>query len=138
MVSQKESSLKYCIKCQAKLTNENWLAYLKPRSNYVCTPCFRNYGKNYHKSDPDYSKKQVRRYRSRKSAVIHAYGDKCAQCGEDDYYRLTIDHISGGGNAHRKEITTNIYDYLYNNLVDKDGYQVLCYSCNCSIIETQK
>jgi hypothetical protein len=132
MDSQKNASQKYCIKCSVLLTEENWLNYLVKRSNYICTPCFREYGKTYHKSDPEYNKKQRNRSRMRRSAVIFQYGNQCVRCGEDDYTKLTIDHINGGGNSHRKEMSTNIIDYLYNNLVDKDGYQVLCYNCNCS------
>lgn len=68
----------------------------------------------------------------RRGAIIFQYGNECKQCGENDYSKLTIDHITGGGNLHRKQMSTNIIDYLYNNLVDVDGYQVLCYNCNCS------
>ena len=132
MHSQKNASQKHCIKCGVLLTSENWLNYLIKRSNYICTLCFREYGKTYHKSDPEYSKKQRNRHRMRRSAVIFHYGNQCAQCGEDDYTKLTIDHKNGNGNNHRREMSTNIIDYLYNNLVNKDGYQVLCYNCNCS------
>lgn len=120
------------------LTKENWLKYLIKRSNYICTPCFREYGKQYHKQDPEYNKKQNNRTRRRRSAIIFYYGNQCIECGEDDYTKLTIDHKHGGGNQHRKEMKTNIIDYLYNNLVDKDGYQVMCYNCNCSKNVTYK
>jgi hypothetical protein len=132
MKSQKNNSLKYCIKCGILLDNSNWIDYLKTRSNYICTTCYREYGKNYHKSDTDYSKKQRNRTRSRRSAVIFSYGNQCAYCAEDDYYKLTIDHINNDGGKHRKEMVGNIIDHLYNNIVQKDGYQVLCYNCNCS------
>lgn len=40
---------KKCIKCQTQLVpNLNWLSYLIPRSNYICTPCFKEYGKKYY------------------------------------------------------------------------------------------
>ncbi len=132
MNQQKNSSLKYCIKCSVKLTKKNWPKCLWNRSNYICTPCFREYGKHYHTTDPEYGKKQRNRTRMRRSAVIFQYGNQCAQCGEDDYTKLTIDHINGGGNAHRKEIKNKLIDYIYNNLIDKNEYQVLCWNCNCS------
>lgn len=137
MSSQKKSSLKHCIKCQVELTDENWLSYLKPRSNYICTPCFRTYGKTYHKNSPLHNDKQLARTRFRKSAVIFSYGNKCAICYEDEYEKLTIDHINNDGYLHRKEIH-NIYEWLYNNPIYKDGYQVLCYNCNCSKNVTYK
>lgn len=132
MASQKYSDHKQCIVCQITLTDANWLAYLQKRSLYKCTPCFREYGKQYHKTDLEYNAKQRARSYMRRSAVIHFYGDQCAQCGEDEYSKLTIDHIHGGGTKHRKEMGSNIIDYLYNNTISKDGYQVLCYNCNCS------
>ncbi len=132
MVSQKKLSLKHCIKCNIILTNENWLKYLQSRSTYICTPCFRKTSRKYHKSDLNYGKKQIARYRRRKSAIIHSYGDMCAFCGEDDYVKLTIDHKFSGGNKHRKQISNHMYEWLYNNPVQLDGYQILCYNCNCS------
>ncbi len=131
MSSQKNNDLKYCIKCKILLTSENWLNYLIKRSNYICTPCYRQYGKTYPKTDPEYNQKQNSRHKQRRSAVICAYGNQCAYCYEDDYNQLTIDHIHNNGAQHRKEIN-NIIDHLYNNKIDKDNYQILCWNCNCS------
>lgn len=133
MIPQKNNDLKYCIKCLILLTNENWPKYLQlpKRSNYICTSCYKEYSKNYHKSDPLYSDKQLARTRFRKSAVIFAYGNICNICNEDEYEKLTIDHVNNNGAKHRKELKSNIYEWLYNNPI-YDGYQVLCYNCNCS------
>lgn len=55
---------------------------------------------------------------------------KCKCCGELELEFLTMDHIDGGGNEHRK-VTRNIYRYLkINNF--PPGYQVLCMNCNFS------
>lgn len=132
MNSQEKCDLKYCIKCNILLTDNNWLKYLRPRSNYICTPCFKDYGKQHYKDHPEKLDKQKVKYKEKKSAIINAYGDMCVFCGEDEYIKLTIDHKNGNGNKHRKEMTTNIYDYLYNHKVNYDEYQVLCYNCNCS------
>jgi hypothetical protein len=47
---------------------------------------------------------------------------------------LTIDHINGGGEKHRKELKLNagtqFYRWLRNNGYP-EGYQVMCYNCNC-------
>ena len=61
---------------------------------------------------------------------------KC-RCGQDDLVLLTIDHINGGGNKHRKEINLkksggagyNFYCWLKRNGYP-DGFQVLCWNCN--------
>ncbi len=124
MKSQKNASQKYCIKCKTCLNDDNWPKYLRNRSNYICTPCFREYSKNYHKTDPNYNIKQRNRTRMRRSAVIFQYGNQCDKCSEDDYTKLTIVPIN---NTDKK--ITNIVDYLYNKIVDKNRYQVLCYNC---------
>lgn len=138
MKSQKNASQKRCIKCNIILNENNWPKCLWNRSNYICTPCFKEYGKSYHKTDPEYNKKQRNRSRMRRSAVIFQYGNRCVQCDEDDYTKLTIDHVKGGGTAHRKTISNHTIDFLYNSIVDKDSYQVLCYNCNCSKNVTYK
>lgn len=54
----------------------------------------------------------------------------CANCGENIFELLTIDHINGGGSKHRKVIGYhNIYVWLRRNDFP-NGYQVLCYNCN--------
>lgn len=125
MKSQKKSSLKYCIKCNILLVENNWLPYLKNRSNYLCKLCFNKQIKLSHDSDPNYCQKQLNRYHGIKSAIIHAYGDKCNICGIDNYEKLTIDYI-------KKSNKENIYIWLYNNPINLDGYQVLCYNCKYS------
>lgn len=64
--------------------------------------------------------------------VIDAYGGaKCVCCGENNIKFLTIDHVDGGGNEHRRQIgSPNIYGWLRRNNYPK-GFQVLCYNCNC-------
>ena len=39
-----------------------------------------------------------------REGVIKEYGKKCRCCGVIEIEFLTIDHINGGGNKHRKEI----------------------------------
>lgn len=68
----------------------------------------------------------------RRSCFEH-YGLSCACCGEDIYEFLTIDHINGGGNKHRKEIGQSV---IYKWLIDNDypdGFRTLCYNCNSSL-----
>lgn len=64
-----------------------------------------------------------------KSEVICQYGNKCSCCGETNIEFLTIDHINGGGNKHKRDIKKNIYRWLKHNNYP-DGFQVLCYNCN--------
>ena len=80
-------------------------------------------------------KKPVRdRYRLKlKANTLLHYGGKCACCGEEHHQFLTIDHINGGGNAHRKMLKVRggygMYSWLKRNGMPH-GFQVLCFNCN--------
>lgn len=80
-------------------------------------------------------------YRKKKriEALSH-YSDgtpMCACCGELEKDFLTFDHIDGGGNKQRIEITgsktngLNLPLWLFHNKYP-DGFQVLCHNCNCA------
>lgn len=70
----------------------------------------------------------------RKETVMRHYGDgkiACIECGFKDIRALSIDHIAGGGNAHRRAIGVNganFYRWLIKNSYPK-GYQTLCMNC---------
>lgn len=55
----------------------------------------------------------------------------CCCCTETITQFLCIDHINGGGNAHRKEVGTGIgfYRWLRRNEFP-EGFQTLCHNCN--------
>lgn len=83
----------------------------------------------------DYS----RRYRLTCITFYGGVNPKCACCGESIYEFLSIDHINGGGNKHRKEMRSGqtkssfggatTYRWLINNKFP-EGFQVLCHNCN--------
>jgi hypothetical protein len=81
------------------------------------------------------TKQRVRRHRL-KLKVVKYYGDgeaKCANCDEDDVRLLSIDHINGGGNKHRREQGIGSGTNFYRWLVQQDfpdGYKTLCLKCN--------
>jgi hypothetical protein len=66
------------------------------------------------------------------SEVIEAYGGKCVCCGESESAFLTIDHIDGGGNKHRKEVGgfRKLKQELKRLGWPKDKYRLLCMNCN--------
>lgn len=66
-----------------------------------------------------------------KQIVFDHYGNGCACCGEDLKEFLTIDHIFGGGNKHRK-LTRDTYRWLIKNNFP-EGFRLLCMNCNFSI-----
>lgn len=57
----------------------------------------------------------------------------CACCGESRPLFLSLDHIEGNGNKHRKETGTAGGQKFYRHLRGlgyPPGYQVLCMNCN--------
>lgn len=75
-------------------------------------------------------------YRQRvKTKVFAHYGTICACCGTKYPEFLTIDHVGGGGNKHRKEAGVGAGSTFYAWLIRNnfpEGYRTLCYNCNCA------
>ena len=62
--------------------------------------------------------------------VLDAYGRFCVCCGEDTEVFLVIDHVDGGGNAHRREIGSHGLYYWLKRSGWPTGFQTLCHNCN--------
>lgn len=78
----------------------------------------------------------LRGYRVRlRQQVFAHYGMTCAQCGCVEFAQLSVDHIHGGGNAHRRALfgrsgeTTRFYAWLIHQGFPI-GYRTLCVACN--------
>lgn len=64
--------------------------------------------------------------------ILDHYGTRCVCCGQDEPKFLTVDHIDGKGNEHRKKIK-KYGSGFYKWLIDQNfpcGFQILCYNCN--------
>lgn len=72
-------------------------------------------------------------HRDRRARVLAAYGGKCQCCGETEPAFLVIDHVEGGGNAHRRAEnfggSPGYYRWLEKNSYPT-GFQALCQNCN--------
>jgi hypothetical protein len=77
--------------------------------------------------------KNAARRRRLKAAAFAAYGDQCACCGEANPKFLTIDHVNGGGHAHRRQIGGPglVLEWLARHGYP-EGFQLLCWNCNCA------
>jgi len=73
----------------------------------------------------------VKHNRRLKIKIMTYYGNKCVCCLENNIKFLSIDHINGSGRKHTQSINSSLYRWLYNNNYP-EGYQVLCFNCNCS------
>lgn len=66
---------------------------------------------------------------SQKMRIFKAYGGcVCACCGDTHLEFLTLNHLNGGGNKHRKEVK-NLYRWIIRNNFPP-GFNVLCMNCN--------
>ena len=83
-------------------------------------------------------KQQLRNYqkqlrRQNKQDVIFHYSNglmECQACRIKTFEILTLDHVNGNGNKHRKAINSlSIWSWIKRMKYPK-GYQVLCYNCN--------
>jgi hypothetical protein len=63
--------------------------------------------------------------------MIAAYGGRCVCCGEREPLFLTLEHLKGGGRAHRRRLhrASSIYKELRSQGWPMD-YTVLCFNCN--------
>lgn len=91
------------------------------------------------KQESDFREKAngwARKYTLRiRKLVIEHYGGKCGCCDVKNYEFLAIDHIDGGGNAHREKMQgkyRGIAEYLYHNKWP-EGFRILCHNCNSAI-----
>jgi hypothetical protein len=68
-----------------------------------------------------------------RAAVFGYYGRACACCSATE--DLTIDHVNGGGEEHRRKVGigrgVNFYAWLVRRGFP-DGFQTMCRRCNSS------
>ena len=95
----------------------------------------RYYGSWYKKNNVKARQKIREKQRKLKLIIINHYSkgkNCCACCDELLIEFLTIDHIRGDGNKHRKKHKSNhIYDWLIKHNFP-EGFMVLCMNCNFS------
>ena len=92
--------------------------------------------KKWRKDNPERQREYKRGSdrRVRKEAV-EVYGGKCECCGENEYLFLQLDHIGGGGLAHRRKINRNGAGYWrwWRKQGWPPGLRVLCANCHAAI-----
>lgn len=104
------------------------------RADGLCNAC---YGKRKYDEDPELYRARAREHQSRTRArlraeLLAAYGGRCVcpRCPETNPDFLTLEHINGGGRAHRKEVGSHSYADLRRRGWPQDGYTLLCWNCN--------
>ena len=120
-----------CKSCRIK-TRE---AYKQRSKNLGWMKKKPKYANDWDKNNPELKKQYSSKCRSNlKNQVFDHYGYICKCCGESQFEFLTIDHINGGGNEHKRKIgkgTSDLHRWLIKNNFP-DEFQILCFNCNCS------
>jgi len=90
--------------------------------------------KYYNTNREDILSRHSLRNARRKHTIITHYGGLCECCGEHRVEFLCIDHTEGGGNKHRKEVSsgTPMYKWIIKNNFP-NIFRVLCHNCNMSL-----
>jgi hypothetical protein len=102
----------------------------------LCSTCYSN-ARYARKAEEERDKQSAARKRTRsrlREGLLDAYGRRCAcqKCPETNVAFLTIDHIGGGGVAHRKEINSGggLVRRIRDEGYPTDKYRLLCMNCN--------
>lgn len=124
--------IKCCPKCGVSKDSSEFHKHSRRKDGlaYWCKACAREWMKGYY-DDPKHRKAYQACHVRYRDEALRAYSvgePKCACCGETTYQFLSIDHIEGGGNEHRRAVG-KLYLWLRRNNFP-EGFQVLCYNCN--------
>jgi len=101
------------------------------------------WNKQWREKNAAHFKQYMKQYNRKRDArikltvMLHYGGSppRCACCGEEHIEFLTIDHINGRGNTHKKRLGLTgrgFYEWLIKNKFPT-GFRVLCYNCNLSV-----
>lgn len=117
----------YCRPCQAIRINQ-WKATNPEKNRANAARRMREWNAR----NRELSRAKTReRNKCMREEVLAAYGNRCACCGETEPHFLSLDHVNGGGNAHRREVGMSQSIYRW---AKKNDYpltlQILCFNCN--------
>jgi len=145
--------MKVCCRCKKQLPIDNFGKNKRQSCglSYYCTKCRVEYNKIQRHANPKIRQKkcllnyewkkrnkdQVNVSRKRgnarlKKKLFDAFGSICVCCGETSIEFLTIDHINGGGRAHREKSggSHQTYRDIIKQGCPRDLYRILCMNCN--------
>ena len=119
----------YYQKNRARILERNHKHYLQNR-----VACLQRCKVYYEKTGKFSGRRKeiLEHYRNKmKLEFLHAYGGKCACCGETESDFLTLEHTRHDGKDHRERIGSGIAIYadLKKQGWPKDGYTIYCWNC---------
>lgn len=121
-----------CGKCRKYRPDSDFHAS-RGRDRSYCKQCARERSRQWRVDNAD--QLQERRVRLKTEVMEQYGGGHCACCEEDELAFLTLDHVNGGGNAHRRLAYgrggVTFYAWLKDSgWPDDPPLQVLCSNCN--------
>jgi hypothetical protein len=135
---------KVCSKCGIEKDIELFYKRKEYKSGYRndCIACVRKHQDEYYKKyyaikenrEKNQKQHRIHHYEEKDLVFNHYGGYKCACCGIEEKAFLSIDHINGGGNKHRRSIGiksgsgVHLYHWLVVNEFP-EGFRVLCMNC---------
>lgn len=121
---------RWCSGCEKYIDYDFFYTRKNGKSDTKCKDCVLKYRTSEKSREKDKKRREKARY---ECISNYSKGKMCCNCcGENEIKFLSIDHIDGGGNIHRKNNKINkIAEWLRKNNYP-NGYQVLCYNCNLS------
>lgn len=127
-----------CVRCYMRTRENSVKATCHPHLPHVANGlCSRCHSKARYDRAPEASRQLARAAQARHRAklrneLLAAYGGKCAcaKCPERNPAFLTLEHVGGGGKAHRNEVGSHSYADLRRRGFPQDGYTLLCWNCN--------
>ena len=109
--------------------------------SHACLKCSNKQRRDWNADHLEHRRKYSRDFareshRKRRRLVLEHYGKRCMCCGETEEAFLTVDHVHGGGNEHRRQLghgkivgSSRFYAYLVREGFPA-GFQLLCHNCN--------
>ncbi|SRR6266478_9504723 len=116
--------MKVCSHCKIELPLGSFGQTVATKSGYQydCNKCRSEAGRR--KRERDWK------------AILLAYGGQCVHCEDTREEVLTLDHIGGGGNAHRRSLKKSAGSGFYAWVVLNNFppfLRLLCFNCNCCL-----
>ena len=131
-----------CYSCNNILTDQNWSLARKKQNKKICKNCVRlQNNKSYQNNKNKILKNNKLNYLNIKKNVFAYYGGKCQICQEDNFNKLSLDHIDKNGRNHRKTILKTDSGSQFYKWVNKNkpnNLRLLCFNCNCAHDNTIK
>lgn len=126
--------------CSSCRTNKN----LAAKERYKKNPeKYKAIARKQHDENREKINKKAHEWRKNlRLSVLNHYSNgklKCACCGENTYDFLTVDHVNNNGTKERKESGGGGH-HNYRRIIKlnfPEGYQILCFNCNCGRAKTK-